>query len=237
MTARSFSRRVIRRLSMTPRRGVHPPTTPIDFGPLNGQAGRHAIVEDILQVCQPRAIFETGTYLGSTTKWFAERTTVPIMTVEANPEHATAAHVVLRDFPNVTAVTGDSRDVLRSWTMDSSLPKDECFFYLDAHWNRDLPLAEELIIISEHFRDPIVMVDDFQVPADSGYAFDDYGPGKALTLNILPHSIRSSFVPLFPTLESSKETGYRRGAVVLVNPGRVPLLTQTGRLAPLKSST
>jgi hypothetical protein len=32
-------------------------------------------------------------------------------------------------------------------------------FYLDAHWNEDLPLAEW----------------------DSGYGYDDFGPGRTLT--------------------------------------------------------
>ena len=53
------------------------------------------------------------------------------------------------------------------------------FIYLDAHWEEDLPLAEELAVIARATTRCIVMIDDFQVPGD-GYAYDNYGPGKAL---------------------------------------------------------
>jgi hypothetical protein len=32
----------------------------------------------------------------------------------------------------------------------------------------------------------VAMIDDFRVPGDEGYAYDDYGPGKALTADYLP---------------------------------------------------
>jgi hypothetical protein len=54
-------------------------------------------------------------------------------------------------------------------------------FYLDAHWNDDLPLEEELELIFSVHPHAVVMIDDFQVPDDPGYQFDEYGPGKALT--------------------------------------------------------
>ena len=63
------------------------------------------------------------------------------------------------------------------------------FVYLDAHWAEELPLAEELCIVASAWTRCVVMVDDFQVPGDSGYAYDDYGPGLALTEDYLPASI------------------------------------------------
>ncbi len=60
------------------------------------------------------------------------------------------------------------------------------FIYLDAHWEDDLPLAEELRIIAGAWRSAVVMIDDFQVSDDDGYGFDDFGPGKALTQSYLP---------------------------------------------------
>ena len=235
MTAGAFSRRVSRLWSRRTRRDVR--HAPIDFGPLNGQAGRQALVEEILALCQPQAIIETGTYLGTTSKWFAERTSVPILTVESHPDRHKEARAALQHRPHVHAVAGDSRDLLRSWAGDAELPNDNCFFYLDAHWNQDLPLVEELDVIVEHFVDPIIMVDDFEVPGDEGYGFDEYGPGRALTLEIIPSTLRTSFVPLFPTLLSSHETGYRRGTVVLVQHERAALLMRSGRLAPAVTET
>ena len=34
------------------------------------------------------------------------------------------------------------------------------------------------------------MIDDFQVPDDPGYAYDDYGPGKALTPDLVDPACR-----------------------------------------------
>ena len=70
------------------------------------------------------------------------------------------------------------------------------FFYLDAHWNDDLPLADEIDIIFSRCPWAVVMIDDFEVPSDPGYQFDDYGPGKALVLGyirpaVLAHELRA----------------------------------------------
>jgi hypothetical protein len=43
------------------------------------------------------------------------------------------------------------------------------FFYLDAHWNEDLPLAEEIDLIFSRSPCAVVMIDDFEVPGDPGF--------------------------------------------------------------------
>lgn len=43
-----------------------------------------------------------------------------------------------------------------------------------------MPLAGELELVFSHCSAAVVMIDDFQVPFDAGYAYDDYGAGKAL---------------------------------------------------------
>ena len=60
-------------------------------------------------------------------------------------------------------------------------------FYLDAHWHEYLPLRDELEIALGQFANAVVLIDDFQVPDDPGYGFDDYGPGKTLNLEYLAH--------------------------------------------------
>jgi len=59
------------------------------------------------------------------------------------------------------------------------------FFYLDAHWEESLPPREELDLIIREFKQFVVMIDDFEIPNDPGYGFDDYGPGKRLSLRDL----------------------------------------------------
>ena len=62
------------------------------------------------------------------------------------------------------------------------------------------------------------MIDDFEVPGDPGYGFDDYGPGKRLTAQYLPDEDLAGWRRFYPSLPSSEETGARRGSCVLVGP-------------------
>ena len=106
------------------------------------------------------------------------------------------------------------------------------FAYLDAHWGPDLPLREELEIIAAHWKRAVVMVDDFEVPGDSGYGFDDYGDGAALTESYLRRAAAlGSWTVRYPVAPSTVETGSRRGCCVLTSPAveiRTPALSSSG---------
>jgi hypothetical protein len=90
------------------------------------------------------------------------------------------------------------------------------FFYLDAHWNPDLPLAEEIDIIFDRCPLAVVMIDDFQIPSDTGYGYDDYGPGKALTAAYIAPAVSAHRLQAFyPSTPSVEEGGWCRGCIVL----------------------
>jgi hypothetical protein len=61
----------------------------------------------------------------------------------------------------------------------------------------------------------VIVVDDFQVPDDPGYGFDDYGFGKRLSLEYLLQAAAPSIAIFFPRARSESETGARRGSVTL----------------------
>jgi hypothetical protein len=62
----------------------------------------------------------------------------------------------------------------------------------------------------------VIMVDDFQVPGDAGYGFDEYGRHGALSLQTYEAGfVARGLVPFFPTLRSSADSGKRRGCVLL----------------------
>ena len=185
-------------------------------GPFNGQKFRQRIFFDLLYYLPIKAIVETGTFRGVTTALFAT-TSLPVYTVEIQPRffaYAKMRFLLNRSYINL--FHSDSRTFLRNLSADSSIPKDEhVFFYLDAHWREDLPLREELEIIFSTWNKPIVMVDDFLVPG-SDYKFDDYGPGKVLDLSYIePVRTAHKVSAFFPAVNSSEETGARRGSVVL----------------------
>jgi len=180
-------------------------------GALNGQERRREIVRALLTKWKPDVIIETGTFRGDSTEFLAAFGTVH--TVEANDVFFGFCQMRFLFNRRVHVHKADSREALRNL---SSIARDKrCFIYLDAHWEEDLPLREEMEIIRE-WSEPIVMVDDFQVPDDPGYIYDSYEAGT-LNLDYLPEL--PDFVLYFPAASSSEETGKKTGSLVLAKRG------------------
>ena len=187
-------------------------------GPLNGSMARLNTFDQLKRRCSFDAVVETGTYRGESTLFFAAAG-CPVYSSEVNPRYLGYAQARLWSRFNVHFCLGDSRQFLHRLVQDSTVPKDRVFFYLDAHWQDDLPLREEVDLIFRNWTRPVVMIDDFQVPDDSGYQYDDYGDGKKLCLDYLETVAHLGFVPFFPALPSSQEVGLKRGWVVLASDG------------------
>jgi hypothetical protein len=225
----------------SPRRGA-------GWGPFNGQTARQALFVDIIAKTQPHVIVETGTYLGITTELMSE-TGLPVFTIESHPRNYGFARARFWWRRNVRVLYGDSRARLDRLFEETLHPRSglTVFFYLDAHWNDDLPLADELDIIFRRCPNAVVMVDDFEVPSDAGYGFDDYGPGKALVLSYIRPAISAhqlqAFYPSTPSVADYPSTpmaaealaagSLRRGCVVLAKPAcHGPILASTALLRP-----
>lgn len=183
-------------------------------GPFNGQQVRRQIFWEILELASPKAIVETGTYRGTTAEFLASAG-MPLFTVELDPRFHAYSALRLRALKNVRLKLGDSRPFLRELSQDPVVPRDGVFFYLDAHWYQELPLAEELKAILSHWRSSIVMIDDFAVPGDDTYGFDRHSSGLCLDIDYLESSISRRLDLFFPLAPSHQETGARRGCVVL----------------------
>jgi hypothetical protein len=200
---------------------------------LNRQEHRCKIFLEILEACRPLAIVETGTYRGTTTEFMAKMADIPVFTVEWNPRAFGFCKERLRRLRRVRLEEGDSRVFIRALISSGRLPRGPVFFYLDAHWGEELPLADELDLILGARSDAIVMIDDFQVPWDEGYAYDDYGCGKALTREYIAPMVESfGLVCFYPSVPARAETGARAGCVVLAaNAGFISIL---GKLASMR---
>ncbi len=186
--------------------------------PMNGQAERRKIVTELFRVIPPTAIFETGTFRGATTQWLATLTDAPIHSVESQPRYFGFAQQRTQSLSNVHLNLEDSREMLRRTIEPNAEP---IFAYLDAHWEADLPLAEEIDIVFERNGAAMVMVDDFRVDDDKGYQYDDYGPGAVLEYDYIKPAIQKhALAAWWPASPSERETGARRGCVVLAQAGR-----------------
>lgn len=185
----------------------------------NGQQHRKRIFEDLIRAVGFEAIIETGTGFGHTTSFMAEAAGLPVHTCETNRRFSALAAMRLQNMPGVTVEHSDSRAFLKRMA-ETDLSQKRVFFYLDAHWQDDLPLCEELEIICAAWREFVVMVDDFQVPDDDGYGYDTYGPGKELTPDLIADTVsQNGLITRFPSLPSGQETGSRRGCVVIAREG------------------
>jgi hypothetical protein len=177
----------------------------------NGQEHRKLIFRELVDSFEFDGILETGTWIGNTAGYMAKTSGLPVSTCELNKRFHALAKMRLLGIPNINFALSDSRTFLRRFNNDIKRP----FIYLDAHWYDDHPLKEELQIICNRWDDFVVMIDDFKVPGDEGYSYEDYGR------NLLSEDHISDLVPrywldlFFPSLPSEKETGAKRGCVVL----------------------
>ena len=192
-----------------------PAFVPDDATGFNGQAGRKRIFQSLARELPFDCLVETGTFVGNTSGWMHHVSRLPVFSSEINPRFHLLARKRLAAFHGIQLEHSNSADFLAK--LAASPLKDQfVFFYLDAHWYQDLPLAAELNIISESWRRFVIMVDDFEVPRDGGYGFDDYGFGRSLTVGTFASLFeRLSLATYFPTLPFELETGARSGCVVL----------------------
>lgn len=199
-------------------------------GPLNGQIMRQKLYRTLLETVRPVAIIETGTFRGATTELFAE-SGLPVYSMEALGRNYGFARVRLHRSKNVKIMHIDSREGLRR-VLTGPLARQlaaPLFFYLDAHWKDDLPLAEELEIIFSLAQRAYVMIDDFEVPDDVGYSFDDYGGSAVLNFDyIAEHVSQYGLAVLYPKTPSCDETGARRGCITLCRNDHSDRVLSTG---------
>lgn len=185
-------------------------------GPFNNQQYRQQIYLELIKKIHFDAIVETGTFRGTTTHFLFEKSNLPVYTTELHPRFYTYSKLRFISVSGIHIYNLDSRDFLRQLSSDAALIGKQLFFYLDAHWNDDLPLLEEIKIIFNNWPSSVIMIDDFKVPDDPDYTYDNYGAGKELSLEYLKPLSYLKFFAFFPSKKGNDETGFKRGCVILV---------------------
>lgn len=184
-------------------------------GPFNGQQRRREVFNRLLDACDFQIFVETGTFRGVTTEFFAELKRGRVLSIEANRRNFGYASARLYRRSNVSLLLGDSAErlPLALALVGENMPG---FVYLDAHWEAHLPLRDELCCIFSSGKPLVVMIDDFRVPDDPGYSFDDYGDAGSLQLAHIGDLVeRFSLSVFFPSSGSKEETGAKRGMAIL----------------------
>jgi hypothetical protein len=185
-------------------------------GPFNGQCGRQQLFIDVCRSAHFSHIIETGAFRGTTTEYFVRETGLPIYSVESEARYYHYAKYRLRSFSRVHLYFGDSRPFLKDVATHLGRDGSRPFVYLDAHWHSDLPLREEIGIVLNSFDEYVIMIDDFRVPYDSGYGFDQYSEVETLSLEYVARAIEGHRCRIaYPELPSSRESGRRRGCILI----------------------
>jgi len=144
-------------------------------GPFNSDP---KIVDEVKRIQKEFNIdiaFETGTYIGNTTRCLAD-IFKQVYTCDIEAKFLQQAKDRDRGIHNVLFTLGASIDVFRA--LLPLIPKDKTvFFYLDAHYfDPSSPgvLRDELDLIAENlYGRAVVMVDDFKVP-NRTFQFDTW---------------------------------------------------------------
>ena len=190
----------------------------------NGQAQRKKVFSELADAFAFNVIVETGTFFGDTAGYMATNTQAEVHTCEVSPIFYALAKSRLTTVSNIHFCLGDSRAFLAALIKSDLFIRanpNPVFFYLDAHWYDDLPLAEELVLIAKIRGESVIMIDDFCVPDDPGFGYDNYGNNKSLDLATFANCFRRlNLVPFFPAQPSTTETGGKRGSVVLARLGQ-----------------
>jgi len=185
----------------------------------NNQKIRTQIFDKIVDTVKVDLIVETGTFRGTTTNYMSQKVICPIYSVELSMRYYTFSKLRFKDKSNIKIYNNDSRAFLRYLSSIEEWKNKVIFFYLDAHWNADLPLDEELNIIFSTWKNVIIMIDDFKVENDEGYKYDQY-QDVSLDISYLRSVYKYNLNYYFP-INSSEETGAKRGSIVITNNNQI----------------
>jgi hypothetical protein len=179
----------------------------------------------------PELLVETGAYRGWTTRFLATLTEAPVVSIERNARHRMFARLNLRGVPRVRLLAGDSVRTLRRLVETSDLAGRRVLFYLDAHWGTELPVVPELETILDRRGPSVVVIDDFRVDDDEGYAYDCFGNSGCLELPLIAGVVERFRPRLFwPATPSTYETGARKGSIILASPALADVLSSSKQL-------
>lgn len=140
----------------------------------HGDPGLMAKIHDLIRNHPIQNFIETGTETGSTLAYVAR--TYPHLhcySCEADPRAYNFACNALSRHTNVSIFSGLSVDFLK-W-LPEEIMKQPSLYWLDAHSHGfGVGLLDELEYILSRITNGFIFIDDFEVPGDPTFGFDQY---------------------------------------------------------------
>lgn len=151
----------------------------------NGCKEHQEFIKKILHQFNIKIAVETGTLHGWTTAFLSEHVQT-VYSSEIREEPFLLAAELLRDKKNVQLYNQKStimfEKILPSFSKDQKI-----FFYLDAHWEKEWPLFDELVLIGKYIqKNAIIVIDDFKHP-HKPYRYDKYNGISNDITTVLPY--------------------------------------------------
>jgi hypothetical protein len=166
-----------------------------------------------------RTVVETGSWRGYTTRRFAEFVN-EVFTIESESMVRRLAALTLSGCSNVEIIAGDSaRELPRliHALVNSivALHRRPMLYYLDAHWENDWPILQEIDAIARLDDRCCIIIHDCKVPNCPGLGFDSYN-GQELTFEFVRPILDRLRFRWRHYFNDDSAQGHRRGALFVV---------------------
>jgi len=185
--------------------------------PMNGQKERLRSSILLSEILKPEFAIESGAYLGTTTQYLSCLVTKKAFSIEINQTFAEiASRRLSSEIENgeIEIICGDSGLLFSSILSGINPQTERVIAYLDAHWLANIPLRYEIQSLLDWGGVFIALVDDFYIPDDNTYGFDQYEHHRIDRTHVPDVTELNIWVPAF---EASHESGARRGTAYLVH--------------------
>ncbi len=148
------------------------------WGAFHHDAIYQGLIIDLIGALNPSSFVETGTFRGYSTELIAVKyPQLPIFTCEVVKASYQLASAALERYPNVKSYLGSSDEWIGG-LLDQKQVGGFPIFFLDAHWQHYWPLRAELERIGKSGIKSVIVIDDFEVPAQEQFGFDIDGGGE-----------------------------------------------------------
>lgn len=178
---------------------------------MNGQRNRLRTAYLLGEIIQPEVAIESGSYLGTTTQYLTAIAATKTYSIEINPRFSGVAKNRLKldvAAGRVTIIDGNSAEKLPLILKELDPKETRILAYLDAHWLEYIPLHAELEALITWGGDFAAIIDDFYIPTDEGYGFDQYENHRVDISHVPSNSGVSVWIP---SEGSATESGACRG--------------------------
>lgn len=170
---------------------------PFQMVPMNGDDFITKEMVRLKEIYGLKVAIETGTCFGSTSLWMAKNFPL-VLTIESNEGYQAVAKERAKNdgIGNIVFYLGLSQTVLPV-ILEKYNVGDDALFLLDAHWQHDCPLLDELKAIANYGIKPCIVIHDVKNPTDDRFGFDEY----PITKEGLPLVQEFTFEWLKPSLD------------------------------------